>query len=155
MSRAPIAIVSIVDDDRIWFKYHHGLDIAQIGRDPGLCASCVQQDGPWIVNDARTDPRALANPLIAGELGAQFLPLTRIGRGVTLDHLAARQLEPFVGEQATRVELEGPLLLSPMAAQNIGLALHELATNAVKYGAFSESRGKVRVIWHHAPPRLA
>ena len=70
--RVPVAIVSIVDHDRIWFKSHHGLDIEQIDRDLGLCASCILQDGPWVVNNAKTDPRALANPLVAGEFGAQF-----------------------------------------------------------------------------------
>jgi sigma-B regulation protein RsbU (phosphoserine phosphatase) len=75
----PIAIVSIVDADRIWFKSHHGLDVEQIDREPGLCASAVLQDGPWLVNDASTDPRTLANPLVAGEMGLRFyagVPLT-------------------------------------------------------------------------------
>ena len=68
----PIAIVSVVDEDRIWFKSHHGLDIDEIDREPGLCASAILQRDPWIVSDARTDPRALANPLVAGEFGLQF-----------------------------------------------------------------------------------
>jgi sigma-B regulation protein RsbU (phosphoserine phosphatase) len=75
----PIAIVSIVDADRIWFKSHHGLDVDQIDREPGLCASAVLQDGPWLVNDASSDPRTLANPLVAGEMGLRFyagVPLT-------------------------------------------------------------------------------
>lgn len=70
--RVPIAIVSVVDTDRIWFKSHHGTETEQIGRDPGLCASAILQDGPWIINDALHDPRALANPLVAGEFGLQF-----------------------------------------------------------------------------------
>jgi sigma-B regulation protein RsbU (phosphoserine phosphatase) len=77
--QVPISIVSIVDADRIWFKSHHGLDVDQIDREPGLCASAVLQDGPWLVNDARNDPRTLANPLVAGDLGLQFyagVPLT-------------------------------------------------------------------------------
>ena len=75
----PIAIVSIVDTDRIWFKSHHGLDVDQIDRDPGLCASAILGDGPWIVEDARADPRTMANPLVAGEFGLGFyagVPLT-------------------------------------------------------------------------------
>jgi len=48
----PIAIVSIVDRDRIWFKSHHGLDIDGVGRDPGLCASAVLEKEPWVVTDA-------------------------------------------------------------------------------------------------------
>jgi GAF domain-containing protein len=68
----PIAIVSVVDEDRIWFKSHHGLEVTQVDREPGLCASAVRQPEPWIIEDARLDPRTLANPLVAGELGLQF-----------------------------------------------------------------------------------
>jgi GAF domain-containing protein len=64
----PIAIVSIVDHDRIWFKSRHGVDVPQVDRDPGLCASCILQDSPWIVSDAKADVRALANPLVAGSI---------------------------------------------------------------------------------------
>jgi hypothetical protein len=44
--RVPISIVSLVDHDRIWFKSHHGLDVQQIDRQPGLCASAILQDEP-------------------------------------------------------------------------------------------------------------
>jgi sigma-B regulation protein RsbU (phosphoserine phosphatase) len=77
--RVPISIVSIVDTDRIWFKSHHGVDVDEIGRDPGLCASAILGDGPWVVENAETDPRTMANPLVAGELGLRFYagaPLT-------------------------------------------------------------------------------
>ncbi len=68
----PIAIVSVVDQDRIWFKSHHGLDVDEVDREPGLCASAILQNEPWIIEDARLDPRAMSNPLVAGELGLQF-----------------------------------------------------------------------------------
>jgi eukaryotic-like serine/threonine-protein kinase len=82
----PISIVSIVDSDRIWFKSHHGIAANQTGRDPGLCASAILGDGPWVVEIAEVDPRTLANPLVAGELGLRFYagaPLrTREGHGL-------------------------------------------------------------------------
>ena len=68
----PIAIVSVVDQDRIWFKSHHGLDVDEVDREPGLCASAILQNDPWIIEDARLDSRALSNPLVVGELGLQF-----------------------------------------------------------------------------------
>ena len=77
--RVPISIVSIVDTDRIWFKSHHGVDVEEIGRDPGLCASAILGDEPWVVENAETDPRTMTNPLVAGELGLRFYagaPLT-------------------------------------------------------------------------------
>ena len=68
----PIAIISIVDHDRIWFKSHHGLDVEEIGRDPGLCASAILSNEVHILLDASTDPRSLANPLVAGDFGLRF-----------------------------------------------------------------------------------
>lgn len=67
-----IATISIVDRDRIWFKAKQGLTAEEIGRDPGLCASAILNDEPWVVNDARIDPRTLDNPLVRGELGLRF-----------------------------------------------------------------------------------
>ena len=75
----PIAIISIVDEDRIWFKSHHGLPVQQIDREPGLCASAILGSTPYLVEDARKDPRTLANPLVAGDFGLRFyaaVPLT-------------------------------------------------------------------------------
>ena len=92
----PIAIVSLVDHDRIWFKSKHGLEVEEIGRDPGLCASAILQDETWIIGDARTDPRTLANPLVAGEFGLQFYagsPL-RTSDGYNLGTLCVIDKEP-------------------------------------------------------------
>lgn len=68
----PISIISIVDEDRIWFKSHHGLPINQIDREPGLCASAILGDAAHVVTDASVDPRTLANPLVAGDFGLRF-----------------------------------------------------------------------------------
>ena len=79
MLSVPVALVSIVDEDRIWFKARHGLDVPQIDRAPGLCASAILNDGPWLVENASVDVRTLDNPLVAGEFGLRFyagVPLT-------------------------------------------------------------------------------
>ena len=53
-------------------------------------------------------------------------------------------MSPYAG----RVMIEGPkITLTAKAAQNFALAVHELATNAAKYGARSKSRGHVRISW--------
>ncbi len=69
----PVAIVSLVDTDRIWFKSHHGLPgVEQIDRDPGLCASAILSDDVYHISNAIEDPRSLSNPLVAGEFGLRF-----------------------------------------------------------------------------------
>ena len=92
----PIAIISIVDEDRIWFKSHHGLPLEQIDREPGLCASAILGDTPYLIEDARSDPRSLANPLVAGEFGLRFyaaVPLTT-SDGYNLGTLCVIDKEP-------------------------------------------------------------
>lgn len=68
----PVALVSLVDEDRIWFKSRHGLDADQIPRSPGLCASVIFSDEAYVVRNALEDPRTLANPLVAGAMGLRF-----------------------------------------------------------------------------------
>ena len=70
--KVPIAIISLVDTERIWFKSAYGLPVRQIDRDPGLCASAILSDDIYVVNNAASDPRTLANPLVAGEFGLRF-----------------------------------------------------------------------------------
>ncbi len=70
------------------------------------------------------------------------------GSRVPLIELIRQQLEAFVEPGSDRLELEGPpLSIVPEAVQSIGLALHELATNATKYGALSDERGRIRISW--------
>ncbi len=69
-------------------------------------------------------------------------------RGVDLQELARSQLGHFKDLVDKRIELRGPpLFISASAAQTIGMALHELATNAGKYGALSDGCGGVEVDW--------
>jgi GAF domain-containing protein len=76
----PIAIISLVDTDRIWFKSQFGVDgVEQINRDPGLCASAILSDEIYLIEDAKNDPRCLTNPLVHGDFGLKFYaasPLT-------------------------------------------------------------------------------
>jgi GAF domain-containing protein len=69
----PIGSVTIVDTDRVWFKALNGLEgVTEIGIEPGLCASVIERDGPYVVTDAGTDPRTRDHPLVRGELAVRF-----------------------------------------------------------------------------------
>jgi PAS domain S-box-containing protein len=71
--------------------------------------------------------------------------------GASLEELIRAVLQPFVGTSDALV-CEGPkVVVNATAAQNLGLALHELATNAAKYGALSTSAGQVRISWEIEP----
>jgi serine/threonine protein kinase len=104
----PVAIVSVVDHDRIWFKSHYGTDVEQLERDPGLCASAILQDDPWIIEDAPVDPRALTNPLVAGEFGLRFyagVPLkTRDGFNLGTLCILDTQARQFTAEDTQTLE---------------------------------------------------
>ncbi|HWX34688.1 MAG TPA: PAS domain S-box protein, partial [Steroidobacteraceae bacterium] len=68
--------------------------------------------------------------------------------GANLRNLVTQELSPYCQDVEARARIEGPdLLLEPYAAQTIAITLHELATNAAKYGALSVPDGRVHVAW--------
>jgi len=71
--------------------------------------------------------------------------------GAELSMLATQELSPYCQENEARVRIDGPeVLLEPNTAQMIAVILHELATNAAKYGALSEDEGGIEVNWSHS-----
>ena len=73
-------------------------------------------------------------------------------RGADLERLIQRELKPYAGEGNANVIVVGPpVALSGAMAQAMAMALHELATNAAKYGAFSTDLGRVEVAWFRTP----
>jgi PAS domain S-box-containing protein len=84
-----------------------------------------------------------------GSLAAsQDLLVKNDWKGAELHELARSQLAHFEDLVGTRIEFKGPpLFVSAQAAQVVGMALHELATNASKYGALSNRGGRVGIEW--------
>ena len=71
--------------------------------------------------------------------------------GAELGSLIHQELSPYSRDGERRTQIDGPaVMLKPDVAQAIAVALHELATNAAKYGALSEAAGQVRVEWSPA-----
>ena len=69
-------------------------------------------------------------------------------QGADLSKLVDEELAPYRSAHVDRLDISGPkVLLEPTKAQTLALALHELATNAVKYGALSSASGKLAVRW--------
>ena len=75
--------------------------------------------------------------------------------GVDLEELLTHQINPFCPVDGERVELAGPgQRLNAQGAQIIGMAAHELATNAAKYGAFAGDDGRLSLTWYVEADRL-
>jgi HWE histidine kinase/PAS fold len=74
--------------------------------------------------------------------------------GAELSTVTKQELTPYMQKNESRVSIEGPeVLLEPNSARAIAVTLHELATNAVKYGALSATEGQIEVKWSHTPDR--
>ena len=71
--------------------------------------------------------------------------------GADLRTLVEQELSPYCQDGETRARIDGPSsVLEPNAAQAIAVSLHELATNAAKYGALSANNGLVHIEWSSA-----
>jgi PAS domain S-box-containing protein len=70
--------------------------------------------------------------------------------GAELSTIATQELAPYAEKNERRIRIDGPpVLLEPNTAQAVAITLHELATNAAKYGSLSEAEGQVELTWLH------
>jgi len=97
----PIALVTLIDRDRQWFKSHLGFDFSETPRDIGFCSHAILRDEPLIVTDALKDDRFAENPAVVGDPRVRFyagVPLkaadgSRVGALCIVDH-KPRQISP-------------------------------------------------------------
>ncbi|MGM0434217.1 MAG: ATP-binding protein [Pseudomonadota bacterium] len=68
----PIALVTLADNNRQWFKSRQGLDVTETERDIAFCGHVIQQDRPMVVEDAEDDERFADNPLVTGTPHIRF-----------------------------------------------------------------------------------
>ncbi len=161
--RVPIALISLVDHDRIWFKSRHGLDAQQIARDPGLCASVIFSPDVYHVRDGLSDPRTLANPLVVGEIGLRFYaaaPL-RTHDNFNLGTLCIIDWEPRDLTQAERTMLAklASVVMDQIELRRAAMKIAELEESERQMGqqlrraneALAESEERFRDLFDEAP----
>lgn len=105
----PISLISLVDDQRQWFKSRHGLDAPETPIDQAFCAHAIQSSEIMIVEDAHADTRFADNPLVTGDPHIRFYagaPLT-MANGAKLGTLCVIDREPrtLSAEQAQALQV--------------------------------------------------
>lgn len=105
---APIALISLIDRDRQWFKARVGLDIEQTGRDVAFCDHAIRQpDRMMEVPDATRDPRFADNPMVTGAPDIRFyagMPLVTPG-GAPIGTVCVIDREPRQLDEQQRAGL--------------------------------------------------
>jgi GAF domain-containing protein len=90
----PMSVISLVDDERQWFKSKQGITADQTHRDISFCGHAINYDGVFVVEDAFLDARFSENPLVTSDPNVRFYagaPITagdgqKIGMLCVLDH---------------------------------------------------------------------
>jgi diguanylate cyclase (GGDEF)-like protein len=102
--RVPICMVSLVDEDRVWFKSHLGLGAPQMQRKDSFCGHAILTDQPLVVRDASRDPRFRGNPLVIGKPGLHFYAGQSL-RSASGARVGALSLLDYVPREFDRADL--------------------------------------------------
>lgn len=136
---APIALISLVDQDRQWFKACLGLDTRQTDRSLSFCAHTILGDGVMVIPDARQDPRFAGNALVTGE------PFIRFYAGaplVTPDGFKLGSLCVIDPQPRAAFSAEDQAALTDLA----GMVVSELELRFTKRELETEAQGRAQMV---------
>ncbi|WP_323957062.1 GAF domain-containing protein, partial [Aeromonas caviae] len=153
----PIALVSLVNTDRQWFKSRIGIDANETPREVAFCAHAITQTTPLIVTDTTQDSRFMSNALVTGNPNIRFyagVPLRSIG-GLSIGTLCAidskpRQLSP--DEISILVDLAA-LVSKEMQMREAMLLSHARSEQAIQ--ALEDVEARFRTIFERAGVGIA
>ena len=161
--QVPIALITLVDRERIWFKSRQGCESRQIAREAGFCASAIMSSDVHVVSDATTDARTRHNSLVTGEMRVRFYagaPL-RTSEGFGLGTLCILDRQPRDLSASDRRLLEKLALLAMEQLEVhrtvINLAelreAHQRSTEELRQAnqALAQSEQRFRDLFDEAP----
>jgi PAS domain S-box-containing protein len=143
---APVALVSLVDAERQWFKSEVGLGTRELPINCSVCAHTIESDGLLVIPDLTTDPRTIANPLVTGPEGFRFYAGAVIqgAHGIPLGALCVLDRAPRPGG----LDTEQTATLTALARQISSLLEHRrtLAQVASREAEIAASERRFRVM---------
>ncbi len=148
----PTALISLVDEDRQWFKSRIGLDVRETPREYAFCAHAIHETQPLIIRDARDDERFHDNPLVTGDPRIRFYtgaPLRTPG-GQALGTLCVIDYEPreLSAQQIEALEILGRQVTQLLELRRKSARLKEANAEKNRYlgTAANDLRNPLRTI---------
>jgi PAS domain S-box-containing protein len=133
--KMPIALISLVDESRAWFKSCVGFGANEVPRDNTLCSFAVLSDEPLIVPDTRLDDRFICNPFVQAEPGVRFYAgaplISQDGFNLgTLCLLDSQPHDPLTSEQQTTLMDLAAMVVDEL---ELRLAAQKITESEAKY----------------------
>ena len=128
----PMAIVTLIDRDRQWFKSHYGVEVCETDRSVAFCAHAILSNQTLVVPDTTQDERFADNPLVTGEPFVRFyagVPLTT-SAGYNIGTLCLLDFKPrqISADEQARLERLARVVRTRMELRAATLKLRELNT---------------------------
>lgn len=141
----PIALVSLVDTDRQWFKSRFGTELREVAKDLSFCRYVVAGDSPFVVADATKDPRFATNPFVVGDPHVTFyagLPI-RARDGSILGALCAIDRQ---ARTLTPAQTDTLMLFAEIVSERVRTYRQNTLMN-VERAAALENANRLRVLF--------